>query len=266
MTKRKSPVDRPFAGIPSSASVVLIAALLSLFSCTNNETPPAEPADTPPRRTGAFWNERSEERDEMVSRQIESRGVSDPLVLDAMRAVPRHLFVPEPYKGRAYVDSPLPIGERQTISQPYIVALMTELMLLEGDEKVLEVGTGSGYQAAVLAELGVEVFSIEIVESLAERSKKLLDAMGYGNIAVRCGDGYRGWPEQAPFDAIMVTAAPDHIPEPLLEQLKKGGRLVIPVGGFNQDLVRITRRGDSFERELIIPVRFVPMTGEAETK
>ena len=266
MTIRKSPTIRPFERAPCFASIFLVTVVLLLFSCTRSETQASKPIDTPPVRKGSFWNERSKEREKMVTGQIEARGVSDPLVLDAMRTVPRHLFVPEPYKALAYADRPLPIGVGQTISQPYIVALMTELLRIDGRERILEVGTGSGYQAAVLAEMGVDLYSIEIKESLAERSGKLLNTMGYGNITLRCGDGYRGWPEHAPFDAIMVTAAPDHIPEPLLAQLKEGGLLVIPVGGFFQELVRITRRGDDYEREKIIPVSFVPMTGEAERK
>jgi len=219
---------------------------------------------------GPPWNERILERERMVLDQIEKRGVSDPRVLAAMSIVPRHLFVPLWSQSRAYADSAMSIGEGQTISQPYIVALMTELMELEGGEKVLEVGTGSGYQAAVLAEVvgrgapgAGKVFTIEIVEPLARSSKALLEDLGYGNITFRLGDGYQGWPSEEPFDAIMVTAAPEHIPRPLLEQLAEGGRLVIPVGGYFQELVRITRKGNAFVKESVIPVRFVPMTGEA---
>jgi protein-L-isoaspartate(D-aspartate) O-methyltransferase len=166
----------------------------------------------------------------MVESQIVARGVRDSSVLDAMRTVPRHRFVPAGHAYQAYADQPLPTGEGQTISQPYIVALMTELLGCGPKDTVLEIGTGSGYQAAVLAELVAHVYSIEIVEILARRADSTLKELGYGNISVKAGDGYRGWPEHAPFDAIIVTAAPDHIPEPLVEQLKVGGRLVIPVG------------------------------------
>ena len=198
----------------------------------------------------------------MVREQIESRGVRDPLTLAAMRKVPRHRFVPEAVAGEAYGDRPLPIGYEQTISQPYIVAFMTEALGLRGGEKVLEVGTGSGYQAAVLAEIAREVYTIEIVAPLAERARADLARLGYPNVRVRAGDGYKGWPEAAPFDAIIVTAAAPRLPEPLLEQLKDGGRLVIPVGEADQQLMIVTRTGKTFIRENVLPVRFVPMTGE----
>ena len=199
----------------------------------------------------------------MVSTQIESRGVRDPQVLRAMRAVPRHRFVPASERSSAYDDRPLPIGHQQTISQPYIVALMSELADLKPGDKVLEVGTGSGYQAAVLAEMGVKVFSIEIVAPLAKQAKATLTKLGY-DVEVRHGDGYAGWPEHAPFDAVIVTAAPPQIPEPLKEQLKIGGRLVIPVGTHFQSLIRVTRTKIGFRQESVLPVRFVPMTGEAQ--
>lgn len=201
-------------------------------------------------------------RERMVREQIEARNVKDPQVLAAMRAVPRHRFVPARSVSLAYEDYPLPIGEGQTISQPYIVALMTELLLLSGEERVLEVGTGSGYQAAVLAELAREVYSIEIVEPLARRAAATLAALGYRSVQVRAGDGYRGWPEAAPFDAIIVTAAPDHVPQPLIDQLKPDGRLVIPVGQHSQELLLITKSPRGVETRNVIPVRFVPMTGE----
>ena len=208
---------------------------------------------------------RADERARMVRRQIESRGVRDPGVLKAMREVPRHRFVPKSQSAGAYDDRPLPIGHRQTISQPYIVALMSELAAVKPGDKVLEVGTGSGYQAAVLAAMGVKVFSIEIVEPLAKRAKATLTELGYTkNVRVRHGDGYAGWPEHAPFDAVIVTAAPPKIPEPLKQQLKVGGRLVIPVGKYYQSLVRVTRTKDGFEKANVIPVRFVPMTGKAQ--
>ncbi len=201
-------------------------------------------------------------REQMVETQIKARGVKDPRVLSAMLKVERHLFVPKEYRSSAYNDQPLPIGEGQTISQPYIVALMTELLELKGEEKVLEVGTGSGYQAAILAELAKEVYTIEIIETLANSAKKLLSELGYKNIYVKTGDGYLGWPEASPFDAIIVTCAPDHIPQPLLDQLKEGGRLVIPVGTYSQELKKITKRQGQFETKDVIPVIFVPMTGE----
>jgi len=206
------------------------------------------------------------DRQTMVERQIVSRGVKDRRVLDAMRKVPRHRFVPADLASRAYEDNPLPIGWRQTISQPYIVALMTELLDLEPGDKVLEVGSGSGYQAAVLAEIAGAVFTIEIVPELAEVASRNLEACGYGDVRVRAGDGYRGWPDEAPFQAIIVTAAPDHVPRPLLEQLDEGGRLVIPVGDVYQELVVLTKENGAVRRRSTIPVRFVPMTGEAEER
>ena len=208
----------------------------------------------------------AERRERMVKTQIEARGVKDKLVLDAMRKVPRHLFVAEGLRDVAYTDGPLPIGEGQTISQPYIVALMTELLDLKGGEKVLEIGTGSGYQAAILAEIAKEVYTIEIICSLAEMAETRLKEMEYKNITVKCADGYQGWKEHAPFDGVIVTAAPDHIPQPLVDQLKIGGRLVIPVGDLFQELMVVTKTGEGMRKETIIPVRFVPMTGEAEKK
>ena len=199
-----------------------------------------------------------------MAEQIAARGVSDPRVLAAMRRVPRHEFVPAELRAHAYEDHPLPIGEGQTISQPYIVALMTELASVRSGSRVLEVGTGSGYQAAVLAEAGAEVWSIEIVESLARSAAERLKRLGYKSVHVRQGDGYRGWPEQAPFDAIVVTAAPPEIPLALKQQLAQGGRLVIPVGDSFQDLLVVTRTADGFATRSVAPVRFVPMTGEAQ--
>ena len=201
-------------------------------------------------------------REQMVAGQIAARGVKDARTLDAMRKVPRHLFVPPELASEAYADHPLPIGHRQTISQPYIVAFMTEALHLEGDETVLEIGTGSGYQAAVLAEIVARVYTIEIVTPLAEESRERLERLGYHNVQVRAGDGYQGWPEAAPFDAIIVTAAAPRIPEPLKQQLRDGGRLILPVGDSWQELVVVTRRGDRFDEDRVLPVRFVPMTGE----
>ena len=200
----------------------------------------------------------------MVERQIATRGVVDPRVLDAMRAVPRHRFVPPSLASRAYDDSPLPIGHDQTISQPYIVAYMTEALGLPENARVLEIGTGSGYQAAVLAEVSDEVFTVEIVPELAERSTELLAELGYDNVRVRHGDGYRGWPDEAPFDGILVAAAPDHVPPALIDQLAIGARLVIPVGENIQNMTVVTKTADGSTMETTLPVRFVPMTGEAE--
>jgi protein-L-isoaspartate(D-aspartate) O-methyltransferase len=204
-------------------------------------------------------------RARMVETQIAARGVRDPRVLEAMRKVPRHLFVEPSHRERAYEDHPLPIAGSQTISQPYIVALMTELLALPPHSRVLEIGTGSGYQSAVLGELAAEVYSIEILPDLAQAAGETLKSLGYANVSVRAGDGYRGWPEHAPFDGIIVTAAPERIPQPLIEQLAVGGRMVIPVGGFFQELKVFTKQTDGRVTEKdIIPVRFVPMTGEIE--
>jgi protein-L-isoaspartate(D-aspartate) O-methyltransferase len=208
-------------------------------------------------------DDRAAERAHMVKEQIEARGVRDARVLAAVREVPRHRFVPEHESDAAYRDTPLPIGSRQTISQPYIVAIMTELAEVSAGERVLEVGTGSGYQAAVLAALGAEVHSIEIVPELAERARLTLLALGY-RVNVIAGDGYRGLPEKAPFDAILVTAAPGHVPQPLIDQLAEGGRLVLPVGEAEQELRVLTKRGGAVTTRSVFPVRFVPMTGEAQ--
>jgi protein-L-isoaspartate(D-aspartate) O-methyltransferase len=199
----------------------------------------------------------------MVQHQIEARGVDDVRVLAAMRRVPRHAFVPAAEQARAYADRPLPIGHDQTISQPYIVAFMSAALELAGDERVLEIGTGSGYQAAVLAELAREVYSIEIVAPLAERARDALASTGYGSVRLRIGDGYRGWPEAAPFDAILLTAAPEKVPEPLLDQLAPGGRLLAPIGAESQDLVLYEKTPSGLSQRTLLPVRFVPMTGEA---
>jgi protein-L-isoaspartate(D-aspartate) O-methyltransferase len=207
----------------------------------------------------------AEARATMVATQIVARGVVDAAVLAAMRKVPRHEFVPARQADRAYEDGPLPIGWGQTISQPYIVALMSELAALRPGARVLEVGTGSGYQAAVLCELGAEVYTIEIVAPLAAQAAATLRRLGYNGVYTRVGDGYRGWPEAAPFDAIVLTAAPPEVPAPLEQQLKVGGRLVVPVGTVEQELQVIVRSANGFEPRDVIPVRFVPMTGEAQT-
>jgi protein-L-isoaspartate(D-aspartate) O-methyltransferase len=197
---------------------------------------------------------------DMVDTQLKGRDIYDSNVLKAMAKVERHRFVPSEYANAAYSDGPLPIGHSQTISQPYIVALMTQLLNLKGGEKILEVGTGSGYQAAMLAELCKEVYTVEIIPELGERAGLLLKELGYGNVFVKIGDGYNGWPEHAPYDGILVTCAPDAIPQPLISQLKEGGRLVIPVGGFpDQVLVLAEKLDGNIVKEGIIPVRFVPL-------
>jgi len=245
-----------------------------------NVQKPARPAPirggVRPEHKHPAFTERIKERARMVASQIKARDVNDPNVLKAMQTVPRHAFVQHPNKNiwssnleRAYADHPLPIGFDQTISQPYIVAFMTEAMELRPDYKVLEIGTGSGYQAAVCAEIAQEVYTIEIVEPLAKRSEKLLKELGYKNVFVKAGDGFFGWPEKAPFDAIIGTAAAERIPEPLIEQLKQDGRMIIPYEdslGF-QHLVMITRdeKGE-LQKKNVMPVRFVPMTGEVQKK
>jgi len=198
-------------------------------------------------------------RQDMVRSQIEARGITDAKVLAALRKVERHRFVPPALAHLAYQDAPLPIGQGQTISQPYIVALMTELCQLKPGDKVLEIGTGSGYQAAILGELAKEVYSIEILAPLAERAATLLEKLGYRNIKVKCGDGYLGWPEHTPFDAIIVTCAPKDVPKALIEQLAEGGRLVIPVGDTDQELKLIVKKQGRLQERSILPVIFVPM-------
>lgn len=208
---------------------------------------------------------RQRERDHMVKAQLLARGISDQAVIRAMREVPRHEFVPADDTAEAYDDHPLPIGYGQTISQPYIVAYMTEALRLNDQERVLEIGTGSGYQAAVLARVGVRVFTIEIVEELAERARQTFDRLGIPHITSRAGDGYQGWPEEAPFDAIILTAAPEHIPQPLLDQLAPGGRMILPLGKTLQKLIILSNTPAGIQRQELLPVAFVPMTGEVET-
>jgi len=198
-------------------------------------------------------------RQKMVKEQIERRGITDKRVLEVMRKVVRHLFVPAYLQNEAYDDRPLPIGHAQTISQPYIVAYMTEAARIHPNDRVLEIGTGSGYQAAVLAEMVKEVYTIEILKPLAESASLVLKELGYKNVKVKCGDGYQGWREYAPFDAIIVTAAPSEIPGELIKQLKTGGRMVIPIGSFFQELYRLTKTDSGFKKESLLPVRFVPM-------
>jgi len=199
-------------------------------------------------------------RNSMVEEQIEARGVKDKSVLSAMRKVERHLFVPKELEEAAYEDHPLPIGYGQTISQPYIVAYMTEAAMLGKDDKVLEIGTGSGYQAAILAEIAKEVYTIEIIKELADEADDRLEKLDYKNIHVKHGDGYKGCPEFAPFDAIIVTAAPPDIPDELVKQLKIGGRMVVPIGSFDQELYLITKTEKGIDKNRLLPVRFVPMT------
>jgi protein-L-isoaspartate(D-aspartate) O-methyltransferase len=220
-----------------------------------------------PAPRGAAGDPYAEARARMVRAQLRARDITDPRVLEAMGRVPRERFVPEPLRPQAYADYPLPIGHEQTISQPYIVALMTQLARPRPDARALDIGTGSGYQAAVLAELVREVCSIEILCPLADEARGRLEQLGYANVEVRCGDGYRGWPERAPFDVIILAAAPDHIPPALVEQLAPGGRLVLPVGEEDQELVVIEKRADgSVTRAAVAPVRFVPMTGEGAAR
>ena len=201
----------------------------------------------------------------MVEEQLAGRGIKSHAVLEAMAAVPRHEFVPENVRKFSYADEPLEIGYGQTISQPYIVAFMTELLDPQPADRVLEIGTGSGYQAAILSRLVSEVYTIEIVEPLAKRAAADLKRLGFKNVEVLAGDGYKGWPEHAPFDGIIVTCAPDHIPQPLVDQLRDGGRMIVPVGSPGmQELFLLRKRGGKVERAAVLPVRFVPMTGKSD--
>ncbi|MGB2960832.1 MAG: protein-L-isoaspartate(D-aspartate) O-methyltransferase [Candidatus Omnitrophota bacterium] len=209
----------------------------------------------PEARAETFYDQRQR----MVEDQVRLRGVEDKKVLDAMMKVERHLFVPAEMQRWAYDDRPLPIGHGQTISQPYIVAYMTEAAGLAPGDRVLEIGTGSGYQAAVLAEIVKEVYTIEIVKELADSARSRLEGLGYKNIKVKWGDGYKGWPEYAPFDAVIITAAPPEVPQELVAQLKTGGKMVVPVGSFFQELYLITKTASGVEKKMLLPVRFVPM-------
>ena len=242
----------------TTARWILSAAVLLACSCGGRDPVAKKAAESPGDGEAA-------KRSRMVETQIVARGVRDPRVLAAMREVPRHLFVSEAQRAEAYEDRPLPIAGNQTISQPYIVALMTELLELNPGARVLEIGTGSGYQSAVLGRCAREVYSIEILPELAQSAAAKLKELKVDNVTVKADDGYRGWPEHAPFDGIIVTAAPERIPEPLLDQLAPGGRMVIPVGGFFQNLKVFRKGADGKVTEKdIIPVRFVPMTGEIE--
>jgi protein-L-isoaspartate(D-aspartate) O-methyltransferase len=276
-------VGRRYRGIGIGLAVVLCAIVLVLtlvpgddpqptttVPAMSNEPQPSATVptlDNKPRPSVMVppeSDERLEERMSMVDSQIRRRGVTDQDVLEAMERVPRHEFVPDELKAQAYADRPLPIGYGQTISQPYIVALMTELLKLKNTDRVLEIGTGSGYQAAILAEVVAEVYTIEIIEGLARESSERLERLGYTNVHTLHADGYYGWEEHAPYDAIIVTAAPDHIPQPLVQQLKDGARLVIPVGppGGYQTLWQVTKTGEEYTKRNITGVLFVPFTGE----
>ena len=247
---------------------VLSSVLLSpVFAGGEQEAGETEQSGNANEDKEDLFGERREDRLRMVERQIASREVTDPEVLEAMRTIPRHRFVPDDHKKAAYTDQPLPIGHGQTISQPYIVAYMTEKLDLDPGEKVLEIGTGSGYQAAVLSAITDNVYTIEIIEPLAERARERFAELGLPSIKTKTGDGYYGWDEYSPFDAIIVTAAAGHVPPPLINQLKPGGRIVIPVGGVYQvqTLMLITKKEDgSVRSRQLLPVRFVPMTGRAQ--
>jgi len=236
------------------SSVLAIAGL----ACSGSGTRPQDGARDWDNERGRMVAERTR----MVDEQLRARDIRSARVLDAMLTVPRHLFVPEPQRADAYIDSPLPIGHDQTISQPYIVAFMTQALDVAPEHRVLEVGTGSGYQAAVLGTLAKDVYTIEIVPPLAERARETLSALGYRNIQIRTGNGYLGWPEHAPYDRIMVTAAPEDIPATLLQQLKVGGLMAIPVGTVTQELRIVRRTVTGTETLATLPVRFVPMTNK----
>ena len=200
----------------------------------------------------------------MVQEQLMPRGIHEERVLAAMAKVPREEFVPKETRPASYTDQPLPIGYSQTISQPFVVAFMTEQLQLKRDDRVLEIGTGSGYQAAILAEVVAGVYTIEIIEPLAKNAEATLKRLGYKNVQVKAGDGYKGWPEHAPFDAVIVTCAPDHVPQPLVDQLKEGGRMIIPVGRLGeQELYFLEKKNGQLKKRAVLPVRFVPMAGEA---
>jgi protein-L-isoaspartate(D-aspartate) O-methyltransferase len=239
---------RPFAGpdrFRRSLALLLLTALLGGLG---------------PGRAAA-GDDLAAQRRTMVE-ELRRRGITKPEVLAAMEQVPRHLFVPDEVRAQAYSDNPLPIGGGRSVYQPYVVALMTSLLELKRGDKVLEVGTGSGYHAAVLSRIAHQVCSIEIVETVASQASKRLSVLGYHNVAVKVGDGYQGWPDQAPFDAILLAVAPPHIPKPLIDQLRVGGHMVVPVGGFFQDLLVITKTADGLQKRTVIPVRLSPMTGK----
>lgn len=256
------------------ASLIWPAPMLVIAACSNGAPDPASAGGAPGGAATTALplvdsTQHQRERERLVSQRIEPAGVKDAAVLAAMRKVPRHLFVPPGGQAEAYADHPLPIGEGQTISQPSLVAFMTEILRVGREDRVLEIGTGSGYQAAILGELVRAVYSIEIVRPLGEEAARRLQQLGYKNIHVRVGDGFLGWPEQAPFDAIIVTCAPESVPQPLIDQLKPGGRMCIPVGPHlgAQDLYLLVKRADgTMERKSVLAVRFVPMTGQAKRR
>jgi protein-L-isoaspartate(D-aspartate) O-methyltransferase len=238
-------------------TIIFLTITLSLAACNSRTS--YDQAETQKKSSSENF---SEKRRQMVEQQIRGRDVKDQAVLAAMRKVERHLFVPADQSAFAYNDSPLPIGAGQTISQPFIVAYMTEAAEVSPSDKVLEIGTGSGYQAAILGEIAKEVYTIEIIPELADSARATLSKLGYKNVFARTGNGYLGWPEHAPFDAIVVTAAPDEVPQALVDQLAVNGRMVVPVGTFNQQMMIITRSSQGIVERTTIPVRFVPMTGK----
>jgi protein-L-isoaspartate(D-aspartate) O-methyltransferase len=244
--------------------IIIIAVSYFLMSKKLMRDTKSEVEDVIPTYDAISSDEYASVREEMVATQIEARGVRNPVVLNAMRTVPRHEFVLEQYIERAYIDQPLPINHGQTISQPYIVALMSELLKIEVGEKVLEIGTGSGYQAAILGEMGADVYTVEIIPELAQEARQRLDSLGYTQINSLTTDGYFGWNEHAPYNAIIVTAAPDHLPQPLANQLAEGGRLVIPIGpvGNFQTLWLFEKRDGELQATNMGDVRFVPLTGD----
>jgi protein-L-isoaspartate(D-aspartate) O-methyltransferase len=248
-------------GIPQAAAVLaLVAWLAANGGCSTDSTSPTTEEQNRAALPGDGF---VRQREQMVREQLRARDITDERVLAAMLKVPRDRFVTREMLSSAYDDGALPLMLGQTISQPYIVAFMTQALKLKGDEKVLEIGTGSGYQAAVLAEVAREVYTVEIVPELTDYARAILHSLGYRNVFFRTGDGYEGWKEHAPFDAVIVTAAPDHVPPPLVEQLKPGGRMIIPIGRYEQDLVLIEKTASGVSRHSTIPVRFVPMTGKA---
>ena len=273
-TMRQPRIARPIAICLAAGlmAVMVIGASLLVWRSRTTDFPSMQPTQPPSSLSGAKPSAKATEdvryveaRKSMVEEDLRGRDITDAKVLEVMGRLPRHRFVPKDFQGVAYADMPLPIGHGQTISQPYVVALMTQAARPRPKSRALDIGTGSGYQAAVLAELCKEVYSIEILKPLAETAQKRLAELGYRNITVRTGDGYRGWPEKSPFDVIVVAAAPDHVPQPLVDQLATGGRLVVPVGGFFQELLVIEKQANgAIRRESIAPVRFVPMRGEAE--
>lgn len=244
----------------SNLALLFCVTSLTALDCASEPAPqsPAVAAQNATTVRDSF----AVERDAMVDQQIRARGIEAPAVLKAMRKVPRHQFVPSEVRHMAYNDHPLPIGSGQTISQPYIVAYMTEAAEISPRDKVLEIGTGSGYQAAILGEVAREVYTIEIIPELAESARKTLGELGYANVHPKAGNGYLGWPEHAPFDAILVTAAPDEVPKALVNQLAPGGRMVVPVGEIVQNMMIIEKTGNGVVTRQTIPVRFVPMTGK----